>query len=74
VLLAEGRDRILGLQGAFNTPSRQFSRRLGARRVELRLLAGFTRGFALDLRLWSRQAQSRTRRIVGVPRPRKAHS
>lgn len=70
-LLSEGRDCIFGLQGAFNTPSRQFSRRLGARRVELRLLVGLTRGFALDLRLWSWRAITRTRRICGVlQRPR----
>ena len=56
VLRGEGVRRVSGAQGAFNTASRRFSTRLGAHRVELRLLLGVPRFWAVDLRLWSRAA------------------
>ena len=46
-----GKNRFYSITRAFNSSSRRFKARLGAREVECRLIVGTRRGWAIDVRL-----------------------
>jgi hypothetical protein len=61
--LAElGRHTLYSITLAFNRSSRRFKAKLGARELELRVILGFGRMVALDLRLWRFEGEARMKR------------